>query len=524
MKTAIIQPEYPANGTFEAAAACFEWIKLQLEGLDGKDVELVVLPEFSNCPGLNDADSISRFINAQGKTFLAELSQYADNLQCIVIAGTVQEDTGRMFNRTIVFGRTGELVYQYDKIHLTAAEKAIGLEAGSKPGILEISGIKIGFATCFDIYFSEYFEALAVEKPDLIVCPSYQRGEDMFRIDAMTRTRAIDSGAWILRSSYSMGENVSTGGKSMLISPSGKVIADAEGEVKSVITEFNPAEKYRKAACFGGPQVIHRENVAAHRRPGAYHPVADKLKKYREAAFPRLCAHRGLSFAMPENTVPAFAAAIATGAHEIELDLWLSADEVPVVCHDPDLKRVAGVDAMVQEMNWRELKKLDPGSFKGEQWSGIKIACFDDILALADGHFGINIHIKDPGPDGKLVRVVGDSLRERCLLDCAYISGDRDVQEAAIDLAPGIDRCCLVEQRKPDILVAAALEYGCKRIQFFPGFTAKHIATAKEAGIICNLFHSDDYEEAVNYCNDGIDVILTNVAHKLISLGFNSTL
>ena len=278
MKTAIIQPAYPADGTFEAAAACLEWIKLQLEGLDGKGVELTVLPEYSNCPGLNDADSISSFIDTQGKTFLAELSQYAEKLKCIVVAGTVQEDAGRMFNRTIVFGQTGELVYQYDKIHLTAAEKAIGFEAGSKPGIWEINGIKIGFATCFDVYFPEYFEALAVEQPDLIVCPSYQRGEDVFRIDAMTRTRAIDSGAWILRSSYSMGENASTGGKSMLVSPSGEVIVDVKSEVKTVIAEFNPAEKYHKAACFGRPQVIHRENIAAHRRPGAYRPVVDKLK------------------------------------------------------------------------------------------------------------------------------------------------------------------------------------------------------------------------------------------------------
>ena len=32
------------------------------------------------------------------------------------------------------------------------------------------------------------------------------------------------------------------------------------------------------------------------------------------------CAHRGVSALMPENTLPAFAAALALGADEIEFD------------------------------------------------------------------------------------------------------------------------------------------------------------------------------------------------------------
>ena len=41
----------------------------------------------------------------------------------------------------------------------------------------------------------------------------------------------------------------------------------------------------------------------------------------KELGFPRLCAHRGYNFTAPENTLPAFAMAVAMGADEIELDL-----------------------------------------------------------------------------------------------------------------------------------------------------------------------------------------------------------
>jgi glycerophosphoryl diester phosphodiesterase len=55
-------------------------------------------------------------------------------------------------------------------------------------------------------------------------------------------------------------------------------------------------------------------------------------------------AHRGDSRVAPENTLAAFRAALDhTGCDGLELDVRLSADGVPVVCHDPTLERVLGL-------------------------------------------------------------------------------------------------------------------------------------------------------------------------------------
>ena len=170
-----------------------------------------------------------------------------------------------------------------------------------------------------------------------------------------------------------------------------------------------------------------------------------------------MCAHRGLSFAMPENTIPAFAAAVACGAHEIEFDLWLSSDGVPVVCHDIDLKRVAGVDMIIPESSWQDISQADLGIIKGKEWSGIRIPRFEDILKLADGSFGLNIHIKNPGKNGLLVKMVSDLLKKYGLLDCAYIGGEEDVLEAALALTPNITRACLALQNQPDKQLEIAL-------------------------------------------------------------------
>ncbi|WP_396212960.1 glycerophosphodiester phosphodiesterase [Gemmatimonas sp.] len=54
-------------------------------------------------------------------------------------------------------------------------------------------------------------------------------------------------------------------------------------------------------------------------------------------AVPEIIAHRGASRAFRENTLPAFAHALALGVDGIELDVHATSDGVLVVHHDPDL-------------------------------------------------------------------------------------------------------------------------------------------------------------------------------------------
>jgi glycerophosphoryl diester phosphodiesterase len=521
MKVAIFQPSYPHQGTSAAASKCINWIKSELDALSDKKADLIILPEYSNCPGITDKDTLRNYVNKEGKLFCGELQRQAVKLQCPIIAGIAEEnDFGKLKNQAVFFSPQGNVACKYDKIHLTQAELDLGFVPGSRLGIFEWQGLKLGFSICFDIYFAEYNAALTSEKIDMLIYPAYQRGEDKFILKSMTSTRARDCGAWILRSSYSIGRDSSTGGCSMLVNSGGEILADAENKAGILLVDFDPKEKFRKPASYGKPEVPARELIEDKRRPGVYRDAVEKRSKYLTASYPRLCAHRGLSIAMPENSIPAFAAAVAAGAHEIEFDLWLSADGVPVVCHDPDLNRVAGVDMVVTESSWNDIKKIDLGAFKGKEWAGIKIPRFEDVLAIADGSFGMNIHIKNPGKDGELVKIIAGKLNERCLLDCAYIGGDADVLEAALSLAPEVTRACLVKQNQPDELVKAALKYKCGVVQFFPGFKTSHTAMMAEAGIIRNLFYSDNYTEALDYVANGIDTILTNAAHTLIAKGF----
>ncbi len=241
-----------------------------------------------------------------------------------------------------------------------------------------------------------------------------------------------------------------------------------------------------------------------------------KLEAKQKEPDMKLCAHRGLSHACPENTLPAFGAAVALGVDEIEFDLWLSADGVPVVCHDPSVGRTTDGEGIVTEMVWADIQKLDAGVQTGDLWRDVRMPGLEEVLDLAGDQVVLNIHIKNPGPNNRLIEMVCGEIQKRGLLDRAYIAGIDDVLEAARDIDASVMRCCLAGQNTPDLQVDLAVKYDCQRLQFRRALSDEAIQKAKGLGLICNLFWSDESDDALDYAKRGIDVILTNRANLLV--------
>ncbi len=76
----------------------------------------------------------------------------------------------------------------------------------------------------------------------------------------------------------------------------------------------------------------------------------------------RLVSHRGEHDGklVRENTLQAFADASNAGVWGIECDIRWSADGEALICHDPDLSRVFGIDAAVADRSMAEIARLAP--------------------------------------------------------------------------------------------------------------------------------------------------------------------
>src|SRR5438309_482049 len=83
-----------------------------------------------------------------------------------------------------------------------------------------------------------------------------------------------------------------------------------------------------------------------------------------------IIAHRGNSSVAPENTLPAFQAALDAKADLVELDYYHSFDGVPTVIHDEILDRTTNAETafgrpemVVGDFALDDLRKLDAGSW-----------------------------------------------------------------------------------------------------------------------------------------------------------------
>ena len=107
-----------------------------------------------------------------------------------------------------------------------------------------------------------------------------------------------------------------------------------------------------------------------------------------------IVAHRGYSAKAPENTVAAFNAGWKAGTDACELDLHRTSDDKIIICHDKDTKRTTGVLKVIASTPFDELRKLDAGLWKGEQWKGEKLPTLDESIGsmpVGDQRFFLEI-------------------------------------------------------------------------------------------------------------------------------------
>ncbi|MGE0114612.1 MAG: glycerophosphodiester phosphodiesterase family protein [Steroidobacteraceae bacterium] len=98
----------------------------------------------------------------------------------------------------------------------------------------------------------------------------------------------------------------------------------------------------------------------------------------------QLVAHRGNAHEFPENTLPALRSALELGVRHVEFDVHLSADQVPVVMHDANLKRCAGIDRDALEMNWSELSAIPVGEAErfGDRYADVCMPSLAQMVEL----------------------------------------------------------------------------------------------------------------------------------------------
>ena len=522
IKACVLQPPYAFD-----TAKIGESVRWELDALAKCDesLDLIVLPEASDRQGaIHSPAELTNAVESFNAPLLAACAETARRCRATVFVNAIGRTPTGFRNSTFAYDKTGACVGRYDKEHLVRSEHAkLKLDASymwkhTEPTILEIDGVRYAFMTCYDFYFYENFANIARYKPDVIIGCSHQRSDPHPVLELIGRYLAYNTGAYLVRASVSMGLGSQVGGCSMIVAPSGEMLGNMFSRVGSLTVEFDPHAKYLKPMGYGNPLGLHSDYIEIGRRPWKYRPGGSAIiPGFADAPAKRLCAHRGFSTVAPENSMPAYGAAVALGASEIEFDLWWTKDGEIVSIHDSTLDRVSNGSGKVFEHTFAELRALDFGVKGGPGFKGLKIPTFADILEKFSCHTIMNIHMKDwkgqPWDEAHLKKVIDLIDAYDARRHVYFMTSCGPLQDQLARLAPDIPRCMgnsSDNKTRPDI-VDRAIAHKCQMVQLFkPYFDQSLIDRARAAGLRVNVFWSDDPAEARRFLDMGVDTILTN--------------
>lgn len=223
-----------------------------------QDAELVVFPEAAQRAFGNPLAEIAEPIDGP---FAQQVGKIAEEHGVVIVAGMFtpgqpSEEGRERVTNTLLITDGEQLRTGYDKIHLYDAfgfQESKGVEAGQKPVTVRVGGAAAGFATCYDVRFPQLFQHYARSGAALTVLPaSWQPGPgkaDQWK--TLVTARALDSTQFLVACGQALPPGTDpeeqspapTGvGHSLVVSPTGQILAEAGEGPELLIVDIDPAE------------------------------------------------------------------------------------------------------------------------------------------------------------------------------------------------------------------------------------------------------------------------------------------
>jgi glycerophosphoryl diester phosphodiesterase len=210
-------------------------------------------------------------------------------------------------------------------------------------------------------------------------------------------------------------------------------------------------------------------------------------------------AHRGDPIGHRENTLPAFAAAVAQGADMLELDLRRTRDGAIVVLHDQSLLRLWEADVSVGELDLAEVARLGEGDVRVPTLRQVFDAVPPEMELMVD-------FTRREVVAGALDQALSTGMLDRCL----FVTGNVEALRLLRGLS-GRARIGLtwIEGAEPPLglLDELGAEYWNP---MFPLVTPEWVAAVHEAGLRVSTWTVDAPEDIARVVDDGVDAVVSN--------------
>lgn len=243
LRVALIQTRTPAT-----QAAALEHITPLIRQAAKAGAQLILTPEGSNLLQRDRPKMLAALRRLEDDPFVQGVRILAKDLRVWILIGSALVSTGpdKAANRAVLIDAEGAVVQTYDKVHMFDVDLPNGdryresalYEPGGEARLAQTPWGLLGLTVCYDMRFPQLYRVLAKAGAQMIAVPAaFTRPTGEAHWEVLLRARAIENGAFILAPAQGgvHEDGRGTWGRSIVIDPWGRVLAQAEGDEPGVV-------------------------------------------------------------------------------------------------------------------------------------------------------------------------------------------------------------------------------------------------------------------------------------------------
>jgi predicted amidohydrolase len=212
---------------------------------------LVALPEVFHWRGEKRRER--EFAEPLDGPTAARMARVARDCAIYLLTGSILEAipaSDKVYNTSLLFAPSGELLASYRKIHLFDVDLANGVslresatrEHGASVVAAQTEIGIMGLSVCYDLRFPELYRGLAARGADVIFVPSaFTAFTGEAHWETLLRARAVENQAYIIAPDQfgKSPKSFETHGHSMIVDAWGQVIAELAGGAGVISAEID---------------------------------------------------------------------------------------------------------------------------------------------------------------------------------------------------------------------------------------------------------------------------------------------
>lgn len=218
---------------------------------------------------------------------------------------------------------------------------------------------------------------------------------------------------------------------------------------------------------------------------------------------PTITAHRGSTKNVPENTMQSINEAISLKADFAEIDVHLTKDNIVVLSHDNNIKRLTGQKGRINNLTFKELKEKKI-IYKNKKYDFIDLKT---VLENVENKIKLNIELKPVNGNEKILakkvlEIIGNR-NDKVIISSLSIKALKEVKNINYNISTGL----ILAVAYGDFYKIPFVDFFCIEEQFA---STENIQKIKKNNKLIYVWTTNDKQNIKDFCQKGINGIITD--------------